>query len=200
MPTTSIILFDLGDVACHFLPERRLAAFATAANLTASEVSDSINTDFRGQFDLGGFGADEMCSMIRETLRTDLPDAKIKSAWSAAFEPNPAVLDIANKLQDRFVTGLLTNNPPLLLDALPNHLPSVAATFAPIIFSFAHRAIKPNPDLYSAVTAQLDEPPASILLIDDSEPNINAAIEHGWQAIHFRSAEQLARDLAVILD
>jgi len=41
---------------------------------------------------------------------------------------------------------------------------------------------KPNAGAYHRVTEVLELPPAQIAFVDDREPNVRAAVEHGWQA------------------
>ncbi|MCE7027987.1 HAD family hydrolase [Jiella avicenniae] len=56
--------------------------------------------------------------------------------------------------------------------------------------------IKPDRAIYDAHVESFGLDPAKSLFIDDSEKNVEGARAAGWQAVHFVSAETLARDLA----
>ena len=58
------------------------------------------------------------------------------------------------------------------------------------------RLIKPDPAIYAHHTREFGLDPAATLFIDDSEKNVAAAREFGWQAIHFEDPEQLREDLS----
>jgi HAD superfamily hydrolase (TIGR01509 family) len=74
-----------------------------------------------------------------------------------------------------------------LREAFPELLPDVARHFAPIIFSYQHRACKPSPALYAAVVRSTGVAAQAILLIDDAQTNVRGAEAAGWQAIHYTS-------------
>lgn len=92
---------------------------------------------------------------------------------------------MARQVRRYLPTGLLTNNPPLLREALPHYLPAIEQQFDPIIFSYQYGACKPNLALYRAVASRLDAAPHQLLLIDDALPNVQGARAAGWQAIHY---------------
>ncbi len=54
---------------------------------------------------------------------------------------------------------------------------------------------KPDPAIFRYLLSQIGCQPAECLMIDDHEPNIDAARQLGFQTILFRSAEQLAAEL-----
>ena len=55
--------------------------------------------------------------------------------------------------------------------------------------------IKPDRAIYDRHVESFDLTPADTVFIDDSLPNVEGARAAGWQAIHFRSPEQLRTDL-----
>jgi HAD superfamily hydrolase (TIGR01509 family) len=77
---------------------------------------------------------------------------------------------------------LLTNNDALLRDALP-------------VVSATTRATKPSPTAYAAALAVLSAP-ADVLLVDDSESNVDGARRMGIATVPFISAESLRSELA----
>jgi putative hydrolase of the HAD superfamily len=136
---------------------------------------------------------------IRARLGVEMPPEEIRSLWVQAFRVDAEVIDIARSIPNKYTTGLLTNNPPILLEALADHLPEISETFNPILFSSELGATKPDVELFDAAALKLAVDPEHIVLIDDSERNATGARRHGWSAIRFLSPEQLVRDLELIL-
>lgn len=54
---------------------------------------------------------------------------------------------------------------------------------------------KPDPQAYKVVSDTLGVPPEQLLLIDDRQVNVVAALESGWGALLFNNAGALRRDL-----
>ncbi|MGA0602954.1 HAD family hydrolase [Caulobacter sp. KR2-114] len=54
---------------------------------------------------------------------------------------------------------------------------------------------KPDPDYYAATQRRVGLPAAELLLVDDSERNVEAALAAGWQARHWTGERRLAEVL-----
>ena len=186
MPNLQFVFFDLGGVVCHFAPERRLAAFAAATRLQAEEIRDKLwDSGFSAQCDAGKYSGDDMYEQICQRLGVTLPQREVSRLWSLAFEPHAEVLAIVAATRRRLPTGLLTNNPPLLREALSVFLPELEQHFDAIIFSYQHGVCKPHPTLYEAAAQSVGAAASATLLIDDAPTNIQGAEAAGWQAIQF---------------
>lgn len=55
--------------------------------------------------------------------------------------------------------------------------------------------IKPDVAIYQRHAETFGLEPAHTIFIDDSMPNVEGAIDAGWQAVHFTGAERLREDL-----
>lgn len=67
--------------------------------------------------------------------------------------------------------------------------------FEDVILSGEEKLVKPNPEIYHRLTARIKTAPENCLFIDDSEKNIEAAHELGFQTIHFTNPEDLASEM-----
>jgi putative hydrolase of the HAD superfamily len=191
-----LVFFDLGGVVCHFVPARRLTAFAARTQLQVEEIQTVLwDSSFAAQCDAGQYTSTAMYAQICQRLGMSLPRHEVKRLWALAFELNAEVIAIATALRRHLPTGLLTNNPPLLWEALPAFLPDIARCFAPIIFSYQHGACKPSPALYEAVVRRTGVEAPATLLIDDAQSNVHGALAAGWQAIHFTTPDALREAL-----
>jgi 2-haloacid dehalogenase len=67
--------------------------------------------------------------------------------------------------------------------------------FEDIILSGEVGAAKPDPRIFTAFLNRTGRQAGECLFIDDSGRNVEVALELGFQALHFRSPQQLAMDL-----
>ncbi len=139
-----------------------------------------------------------MHSKLCELLGTYVPVGSVAAAWCLAFEAVPEVLAVARGLRSRVPVGLLSNNPPLLREALPRYLPEVATAFSPILFSCELGALKPEAALFERVADHVGVASNQLVLIDDSPANIAGARRAGWHAIHFKSVRDLEHNLSAL--
>jgi HAD superfamily hydrolase (TIGR01509 family) len=192
----AIALFDLGDVVARWDPAPRLAEYARRSGLTPDEVRARLATDrFWQNTDLGRYSADEMEARICELLGCRIARAELLRLQAAAFAVRPEVLRIAERAASHSRVGILTNNAPLLREAVPVHLPELVRVFDPILYSFEFGATKPARELFERVTSRLGLPAGEIFFTDDQETHVAAARAAGWRAVRFESAAQLEKSL-----
>ncbi len=148
----------------------------------------------------GDFSTEEAAARIAAALGRPLTLAQLAAAWARAFEPDREVLEIARTRRARGAMGLLTNNGPLLLHALPTALPEIAQGFDPLLFSCRLRALKPTPALFAAVVRETGHEPEQILLIDDTPSTVEGARVAGLQAVLYTDPRTLRRELAELIE
>ncbi len=73
---------------------------------------------------------------------------------------------------------------------------AVLGLFERGVFSSRIGMIKPEPALFAHAATAFERAPSSLLLLDDNETNVRAAIALGWSAIRFENAAQAERELA----
>ena len=195
MPITTV-LFDLGGVACRFVPARRLALLSANCGLPPAEVHARLwESGFSHECDLGHFDAGQMYEEARRRIGLTLGYADFCAAWTAAFEPDHAVLAIADSVAARCRTAMLTDNPALLDEALPMLLPDVARRFEPRLFSYTLGACKPDAEIFRRALVRLDQQPPNVLLVDDTPAVVEGARAAGLAAVLFTDPPSLVKDL-----
>ncbi len=55
--------------------------------------------------------------------------------------------------------------------------------------------VKPGREIFDLLLQRAGQPAEKCLFIDDHRPNVDAALEYGLQAIQYKSAEELSREL-----
>ncbi|WP_265862164.1 HAD family phosphatase [Streptomyces sp. SKN60] len=194
-----VIFFDLGDVVCRFHPERRLGALADACGLGAGEVRHALyESGLVGRWDRGLASAAEIHATLERELGYTGGPAALHELWCTAFEPDDRVLALVDGLRP-LRTALLTNNDALLLEALPEVLPQVAARFEPLLFSCMLGATKPDPAAYTRALDLVGVAPEAAVFIDDKPSNVAGARAVGITALHFTGAAELSTAVAELL-
>lgn len=130
-----VILFDLGDVVCRFVPERRLELLAAACGTSPQDVREALyGTGLVDLWDQGGATAGRIHETVRSELGFKGGRAELERLWCAAFDPDHEVLRLVRASRP-CRTALFTNNDALLLSALPRVMPQVAECFDKLVFS-----------------------------------------------------------------
>ncbi|MFF5280496.1 HAD family hydrolase [Streptomyces sp. NPDC013171] len=194
-----VVLFDLADVVCRFRPRRRLELLAEACGVGVERVERVLYESGRvARWDQGLGSVPEIHRTLREELGYPGGADALHEIWCSAFEPDPRVLEVVDGLRP-LRTALLTNNDALVLEALPEVLPQVAARFDPLLFSCLLGATKPDPAAYTRALDLAGVPPEAAVFIDDKPANVAGAQAVGITAIHFTGAPELAALLADLL-
>lgn len=189
---STVFIFDLGGVLCEFSTERRLAALSEASGLSPNDVRRLLEESRLIHLaDLGELDQESEYRLATLTLGLECDYATYRALWCSAFKPVYEVIGIARALHETHRTAILTNNGPVLLDALRHELRNAGQEFDDVFVSAMFGAIKPAESVFRGVERELGVPPSRLLLIDDAEANVAGARRCGWQGIHFRSAAQL---------
>jgi len=191
-----VVLFDLGGVVCHFRPDRRLRALASASGLSESEIHARIwESGLDASFDSGQYATVEAHRAVADALGTPIALDDLMAAWIRAWEPCPDVLAVVETVRRALRTGLMTDNGPILLDAMPASFPEITRAFDWLFFSCALQATKPSRAVFDEVVRRIAIPPARVLLIDDSAKNVDGARSCGLQALVYTTVTRLREDL-----
>ena len=187
------ILFDLGGVLLPFDQERRIAALVrrfgcaetTARTFMADDIHWRIGDGRANEFDL----ADAFTAAFGRPVASA---EAMELALSVFEEPNHALWDVAAQLRTKAIVGGFSDNPRFVEQLFPN-----GCFLEPMFFSSEIRAWKPTPEAFDAVEAALGLPRETILFVDDTAANVDAARVRGWDAIHFTGNGPLLAELTL---
>lgn len=184
-------------MVCHFRPERRLAALAAATGLAERDIHARIwESGLDADMDGGRYTFEEACRAVADALGCTIPRETLLAAWALASEPDPDVLAVVDALRRERRTAMLSDNGPLLLAALPRHLPELTPRFDPLCFSSELGAVKPTAACFARALTRAGVGPERALLIDDLPGNVEGARTYGLGAIVFTGVADLRRELA----
>jgi putative hydrolase of the HAD superfamily len=195
----SVVLFDLGGVVCRFEPGPRLTALARLSELPEREVLARVwESGLTRDFDLGRYTSDEWRLAVNERLGLALDFEAFEAVMLSALTVDEATVAVVDAIDPRVRVAMLTDNPPLLLDAIPRRFPGLASRFDPMLFSFQLGVLKPSAEAFARALARLGVPAGEVLFIDDTLANVEAAHAIGMEAVRFTSAGALREHLDVM--
>jgi putative hydrolase of the HAD superfamily len=200
MPKIQIqaVALDYGNVLSHPQDQNGVARLAELAQLSANEFGERYTRN-RLAYDRGVVtgaeywnellsGTDVLptAELIAELIRTDV------TSW---LRIDNRLMAWARRLR---VTGIslaiLSNMPRDVLEGLRNQSKWLSE-FAITIFSCEVGSVKPEARIYRLLLDALECAGPSVLFIDDSHENIQAATDAGLTAVRYRSIEALQQEV-----
>lgn len=189
---TRWVIWDLGGVVFRYLPDRRLKVMAAASPQSECEIDEALwRSGLSRDADRGVYDATHLAAEARRRAALAMDDYLIGEAWLSAFEPDEEVVPLLDRLRPDLQVASFSNNGELVRLGMELHWPDLLSRFEPAIWSYEIGMLKPEHKAYQYVDRLLGVPAPLICFIDDSEANVVAAREVGWDAIHFTDAERL---------
>ena len=176
------VVFDVGNVLVklHYQP---FVGYLVKAGIDMSDLQGWLKSiDLEGH-ERGDVPGEILLDRIASLAARPLDLAELRSHWLSMFEPWDEMFTLASGLKADYRVYLLSNIGDMHwahLDALYGLDTLVHGACA----SFRVGAIKPHVDIYRKAEVMFDLDPAATVFLDDLLPNVIAARECGWHAIH----------------
>jgi putative hydrolase of the HAD superfamily len=175
------IVFDVGWVFVH-LNHRPFLEFLSAHGAEASDLDSVLQRIALDDHECGrmdGRGLLERCAALAPQPM-DLDAAH--SSWVGMFELQPAMVDLARRLSDRYRVYVLSNIGDLHWAHLSREyeLHRIGHGALP---SFHAGVMKPHDGIYVEAERRFSLTPVETVFIDDRVENIEAARRRGWHGI-----------------
>ena len=202
-PPTAVV-FDFGAVLFRWQPLELLqqvvpdlAPDEAAARAVAAAFFESFTPDSDwAQFDLGRVDEAELARRI--AARTGRPEARVRRVIDAIpphLEPLPDTVALVASLREAGHRLYYLSNMPAPYAEHLEREHAVVRTFADGIFSARVGLMKPHAPIFELAEARFGLQPAQTVFIDDHAGNVEAARARGWQAVQFKSAQQVRAEL-----
>lgn len=197
MRELGFLYFDLGNVLLHFDHEIACRQMAEVAGVSTDRVREAVFDSGlelryeRGELTTAGF-YDEFC----QRTGTQPPRAPLMDAASRIFSPNQPVFDLVERLAEQSLPlGILSNTCAAHWDHVTAEYPLLDHAFAVRTLSYEVVSLKPEPRIYQLAVERAGCGAAAMFFVDDRLENVAAALDAGWDAVHYRSADQLRGEL-----
>lgn len=203
--TDRAFVFDFGRVVFRWRPEVLVseviphrATDAAAQRHWADQIFQAYGGDW-GDFDRGVVEPPELARRI--AARTGLTEAEASAIIDAGPRELQPLADTVAWLHRLHAQGrslhYLSNMPePFAAHFERTH--DFMKLFESGVFSARVKLIKPDPAIFEHAATLFRRAPAQLLFLDDHLPNIVAAREAGWQAVHFVDAAQAEAEVLAL--
>lgn len=190
------LIFDLGNVLVPFDFQRAYDRLEPMCGFGVEEIRNRLRaTELVHRFETGQVEPEQFVREFSAALEIHTTYAEFCDMWSSIFLPNTLVPDEWLEAFSRnFRLVLLSNTNAIHFAMIRENYP-LLRHFHHLVLSHEVGAKKPAPEIYREAIAKAECRPGECFFADDILINVEAAREHGMDAVQFESADQLARDL-----
>ena len=190
------IIFDLGNVIVPFEFKRGYTQMAEFCRYPAAEIPARIrSSDLVSRFESGQLDGRSFVTQLSAVLDLDITYEGFCDVWMSIFLPEPLIPEsLIRTLGEKHRLLLLSNTNeihfPMLREAYP-----MLGRFDDCILSYQVGALKPSPAIYREAITRAQCRPEECFFTDDILAYVQAAREHGIDAVQFLSLGQLESEL-----
>jgi FMN phosphatase YigB (HAD superfamily) len=180
------VVFDVGNVLVK-LHYQSFVGYLVKSGVDMSDLQSWLKSvDLEGH-ERGDVPGEALLDRIAAMAARPMDPAELRTQWLSMFERCDEMFTLASGLMADYRVYLLSN----IGDMHWAHLDSLYGLETLVhgaCASFRVGAIKPHPDIYRKAESMFDLDPAATVFLDDLLPNVTAARECGWHAIHHTDA------------
>ena len=190
------ILFDVGNVLVPIDFHRCHDALAKVCPYPPEEIPKRIRaTGLVGRFEKGQIPPEEFVEACSLALGIQLGFDQFWELWSAIFLPETLIPeDWIEGLHRRYRLLLLSNTNVVHFALVRQRYPLIRH-FDGQVLSYEVGALKPSPQIYREAIARSGCRPEECFFTDDMVSFVEAARQHGMDAVQFQDWEQLKSEL-----
>ena len=190
------IIFDMGGVLIEYdeAPEHGAVQAMCADPVYArSRIPQLVRPD---RLHRGPVTFDDLFKLFVEEVGLTADYATFVSAATLGFgPPMSGIGQVIDSLSGRFRLALLSSTNAVHWGYAKSHYGELLDKVRPHFVSFELGMMRPEPAIYKHVADTLAVEPEECILIDDTEANVDGARRVGFDAIRFRTSEQLGAEL-----
>ena len=192
----SVIVSDLGNVLIPFdynISYNRLEKIEKGLGQRFLDQYKE-NYDFHRSFERGEIPEKEFLSKLSGFINNKVNKETLISIYSKIFTVNEDVVSLLPGLKKKYKLVLLSNTNIVHQKYGWNEY-SFLKNFDKLILSHEVHAVKPEEKIYRSVEAFTNLPSQEHIFIDDIYEYAEGAKKLGWDAIQFKSYDQLVDEL-----
>lgn len=186
------IIFDLGKVLIPFDFSRGYRGMEELSGLPAVEIRARIaSTDLVHRLECGLIEPADFVGQLSGLLGFEIGYDRFAGIWSSIFLPGTLLPDsLIEALHRNYRMLVLSNTNAIHFAMVREHYP-ILRHFDHYTLSHEVNAMKPDPRIYKAVLAEARCLPRECFYTDDIADYVEAAKEHGIDAVQFESQTQI---------
>ena len=190
------VLFDLGNVIVPFDFKRAYTRLQPLLTYDVTEIPKRLRaTDLIFRFETGRITAREFVREFCSTLHLAVDYDEFCSIWTSVFLAETLIQEpLVESLARSYRLMILSNTNPIHFEMIEANYP-LLRHFHHCVLSYQVGAVKPSPEIYAEAIARAQCTAAECFFTDDLAVNVDAARQHGMDAVLFQSAAQLENEL-----
>ncbi len=187
-PSVDSYLFDLGGVIVDISPAAAIEAFRRLGLMDLEQyITQAHHQGLFKQYESGAITTSEFIEHIQDMLPQRVDEAKIVEAWNAMIVSfRNERITILEKLNARYPVYLLSNTNELHCDKytqMAHGYNNAEDLFTKVFYSHEIKHSKPDLKAFEKVIEATGLIPAKTLFLDDSQVNLSAAAQLGFQTV-----------------
>ncbi len=198
LPTASLegILLGLEGVTCTRNPEPLVKFVAGQSGKAEADTRTALEADpgFLKALDAGTTDLDRFASELESWAGGSLPMEALARAYQATYQPVPAMLQLAQRLQSHLPVALVGNGPAWLRSQGLAQL-GLDEGFSAQVLSGEVGTSLPDARLFLEAAARLNRAPESCLLIHPDPACLDSAQAAHLQTLHYTNPVLLMAEL-----
>ena len=190
------VVFDVGRVLYEWDLRYLFAKLIADPAELERFVTTVVTPEWHFQHDAGR----PLAEMVPERIAQFPQHAALIEAYAMRFNetipgPVPGSLELVERLHADGVPLYSITNFGAEFWAMFRPTAPVFERFIDIVVSGVEKLAKPDPAIFALAERRFGFAPEAMLFIDDSLPNVEAALARGWHAHHFADAAGLEGEL-----
>lgn len=201
------LIFDMGGVLVDLDIEDCKRAFKEEIGYyKIDEIIDPCHQKgIYGDLEEGTLSAEDFRRIVLADSRPGASEEGVdKAMWHILVGVEPYKIQMLKKLSESYDLYMLSNNNPICLPRSRQLFEEAGAPLEEIFrkcyFSFEMKALKPSEAFYKAVMEDIGIDPEDMLFIDDSQKNVDGAVEAGLPAVFYQPGTDLEKLLDEVLE
>lgn len=195
--TIKALLFDLGNVLLYFSHDRMREQLARVTGLSVPEVRALLDEDRRQwRYEAGDVTTDEIHELFRGKARRPFERQDLLHAASDIFTAHAEMVPVLEQLKAKGYRLVIVSNTN---EAHMDHAASRYECFRYFdekIYSYAVKAMKPDPAFYEAAHRAAGCRKEECLFADDLAENVEGARRFGFRGVVFTTTAAFKREAA----
>lgn len=191
MNNSLLLVFDLGRVFVDFDYRDSIKRLAIRCGLFEEYIyKELIGSGLFTGYECGLLTTEEFFKTAKTIINFNGSFEEFASCFTDVFRPIQPMIELHRKCKNSgYKTYLLSNTNEITINYFKTHFPFINE-FDGWIFSYQHRAMKPDEKIYRILENHSGYCGEKIVYIDDVLENVQAAQTIGWRAFLHENPEK----------
>jgi putative hydrolase of the HAD superfamily len=189
-PLLPNIVFDLGNVLIHCDMDKAARMIKERSSLPHEVIRERLfDAELIDAWDVGELDPEAFTARVQQSCEWEGSMSELEEIWQQMLHGDPRMFEVFDELVEAgHDIYILSNANPFHIEYVMREHPQLLQAQGHI-FSCECRMIKPQVEIFHHLTEKYSLEPERSIFIDDKLPNIQAAEEAGYRAIHHAEAE-----------